>query len=156
MLIPWPWIYFANIVSGANPWPWSQHGSVRECLTRDWEAAGSSLTSATALCPWARHINPSLVLVQPRKTHPYITERLLMGRKESNQPTKPLTMCTYYSAESFNWYSRDLLTHSCTPESFHNLFITAANSPDKSPSSALPAKAKNCLASSWKIKSSRS
>ena len=29
--------------------------------------------------------NPSLVLVQPRKTHPYITECLLMGPKESNQ-----------------------------------------------------------------------
>ena len=29
--------------------------------------------------------NPSLVLVQPRKIHPYITERLLMGHKESNQ-----------------------------------------------------------------------
>ena len=28
---------------------------------------------------------PSLVLVQPRKTRPYITERLLMGCKESNQ-----------------------------------------------------------------------
>ena len=37
------------------------------------------------LCPWAKHIDPSLVLVQPRKTRPYITERLLMGRKESNQ-----------------------------------------------------------------------
>ena len=31
---------------------------------------------------------PSLVLVQPRKTRPYITERLLMGRKESNQANK--------------------------------------------------------------------
>ena len=29
--------------------------------------------------------NPSLELVQPRKTHPYITERLLMGRNKSNQ-----------------------------------------------------------------------
>ena len=28
---------------------------------------------------------PSLVLVQPRKTRPCTTERLLMGRKESNQ-----------------------------------------------------------------------
>ena len=28
---------------------------------------------------------PSLVLVQPRKTRPCLTERLLMGRKESNQ-----------------------------------------------------------------------
>ena len=27
----------------------------------------------------------SLVLVQPRKNRPFITERLLMGRKESNQ-----------------------------------------------------------------------
>ena len=35
--------------------------------------------------PWARHINPSLVLVQPRKTRPFITERLLMGRKDSDQ-----------------------------------------------------------------------
>ena len=33
----------------------------------------------------SKNTNPSLVLVQPRKTRPYITERLLMGRKESNQ-----------------------------------------------------------------------
>ena len=33
----------------------------------------------------SKNINPSLVLVQPRKTRSYITERLLMGRKESNQ-----------------------------------------------------------------------
>ena len=39
--------------------------------------------------PWARHIYPSLVLVQPRKTRPYLTERLLMRRKESNQTNKP-------------------------------------------------------------------
>ena len=49
------------------------------------KGAGSSLNSLTALCPSARHINPSLVLVQPRKTRPYITERLLMEHKESNQ-----------------------------------------------------------------------
>ena len=36
----------------------------------------------------SKNINPSLVLVQPRKTRPYITERLLMGRKESNQTNK--------------------------------------------------------------------
>ena len=35
--------------------------------------------------PRARHIYPSLVLVQPRETRPCLTERLLMGRKESNQ-----------------------------------------------------------------------
>ena len=52
--------------------------SVVECLSRDREAKASSLIGVTALCPSARHINSSLVLVQPRKTCPYITERLLM------------------------------------------------------------------------------
>ena len=33
----------------------------------------------------SKNINPSLVLVEPRKTCPFITERLLSGRKESNQ-----------------------------------------------------------------------
>ena len=50
-------------------------------------ATGSSFNSVTALCPWARHINPSLALVQPRTTRPHITDRLLMGRKESNKRT---------------------------------------------------------------------
>ena len=36
----------------------------------------------------SKNINPSLVLVHPRKTRPYITERLLMGREESNQTNK--------------------------------------------------------------------
>ena len=39
----------------------------------------------------SKNINPSLVLVQPRKTRPFITERLLMGRKESNQTFKKQT-----------------------------------------------------------------
>ena len=56
-----------------------------ECLTLDRRAAGSSLTGVTA-----RHIYPSLVLVLSRKNRPYITERLLMGRKESNQTNKIL------------------------------------------------------------------
>ena len=64
--------------------------------TLNWERSGRVLDSRPrgrrfephqhhCLSPRARHINPSLVLVQPRKTRPYITERLLMGRKESNQ-----------------------------------------------------------------------
>ena len=36
----------------------------------------------------SKNINHRLVLVQPRKTRPFITERLLMGRKESNQTNK--------------------------------------------------------------------
>ena len=40
--------------------------------------------------PLSMNINPSLVLVQHRKTRPFITERLLMGRKESNQTNKQI------------------------------------------------------------------
>ena len=36
----------------------------------------------------SKSINSTLVLVQPRKNRPFITERLLMGRKESNQAKK--------------------------------------------------------------------
>ena len=51
-----------------------------------------SLTSSDKnLLKNARHNNPSLVLVQPRKPSPYITERLLMGRKESNKTNKIVT-----------------------------------------------------------------
>ena len=53
--------------------------SFKECLIRDRRAAGSSLTGVTALCPWARHVNPCFVLVQPRMNHPNITEGVLTG-----------------------------------------------------------------------------
>ena len=36
----------------------------------------------------SKNINSSLVLVQPRKTCPFITERLLMGRKKSSKTNK--------------------------------------------------------------------
>ena len=61
-------------------------GSMVDCLTRDRRVPGSSLTGVTALWSLSKtHLSSSLVLVQPRKTRPYITERLLMGLKESNQ-----------------------------------------------------------------------
>ena len=47
----------------------------------------------------SKNINPSLVLVQPRKTCPFITERLLMGRKESNQ-TESLNMHGKFSSKA--------------------------------------------------------
>ena len=43
----------------------------------------------------SNNINPSLALVQPRKTRPFITERLLMGRKESNQTNKQTKIGQY-------------------------------------------------------------
>ena len=54
----------------------------RELSGRVLDSRPRGRTRVTALCPGARHINPSLVLVQPRKTHPFIAERLLMGHKE--------------------------------------------------------------------------
>ena len=58
---------------------WERSGSVIEYLTQDLGASDSSLIGITALCPWARHINSSLVLVQSSKTCPDITETLLTG-----------------------------------------------------------------------------
>ena len=40
----------------------------------------------------SKNINPSLGLVQHRKTRPFITKRLLMRRKESNQTNKTLVI----------------------------------------------------------------
>ena len=71
------WIIF-------HTYTWEHSGSVVECLTRDWEVAGSTSPASLPYGPWARYIYPSLVLVQPRKTCPCLIERLLMGRKESN------------------------------------------------------------------------
>ena len=41
----------------------------------------------------ASHIHPSLVLVQPRTTCTCLTERFLMGCKESNQTNKQTIVC---------------------------------------------------------------
>ena len=67
-----------------GPWVWASPASLR--------------------CgPWARHIYPSLLLVQPRKTRPCLTERLLMGRKESNQTMKRVKL-THIKA-SFTFFN---------------------------------------------------
>ena len=55
------------------------NGSVVGCLTRDGGVAGSSLTRGALSCPWARHFILCLVLVQPRKTCPDMTEKMLIG-----------------------------------------------------------------------------
>ena len=53
----------------------------------DWRLRGRGLEPHRHHCVVSlnKNINPSLVLVQPRKTYPFITERLLMGCKESNE-----------------------------------------------------------------------
>ena len=48
----------------------------------------------------SKNINSSLVLVQPRRTRPFITERLLMGRKESNETNKQTNNMYFVTKES--------------------------------------------------------
>ena len=48
----------------------------------------------------SKNINPSLVLVQPRKTRPFITERLLMGHKESNQTNKQIILQEEFNSDT--------------------------------------------------------
>ena len=66
-----------------------RNGSVVECLIRDQKGSGFVPHRCHWIVSLSKNINPSLVLVQPRKTRPYITERLLMGGKESNQINFP-------------------------------------------------------------------
>ena len=56
----------------------------------DWRPKGCGFQPHGHHCgvSFSKNINPSLVLVQPRNTCPFITERLLMGRKKSNQTTQ--------------------------------------------------------------------
>ena len=64
-------------------------GAQRKSAWLETEGPPVRASPASLRCgPWARHIYPSLVLVQPRKPRPCLTERLLMGCKESNQTNK--------------------------------------------------------------------
>ena len=52
-----PWKFFFKLfLKKVRAWG----SAVVECLTRDRTSAGSSLISVTTLCPWARHINPTV------------------------------------------------------------------------------------------------
>ena len=62
-------------------------GLVVEYLTRD-RGRGFEPQRRHCVVSLSKTYNPSLVLVQSRKTRPYITERLLMGRQELNQINK--------------------------------------------------------------------
>ena len=78
--------YFSSLCEPCRYLPFREcSGSVVECLTQDRRAVGSSLTRRHCVVSLRKNINRSLVLVQPRKTCPFITERLLMGLKESNK-----------------------------------------------------------------------
>ena len=57
-------------------------------LTPDQGVAGMSLTGGTVLCPLARHTNPCLVLVQPKKTCPNMTKIVDWDLKNQIKQTK--------------------------------------------------------------------
>ena len=63
-------------------------GSVVEYMTRETGGRGFEPQRRHCVVSLSKTYNPSLVLVQSRKTRPYITERLLMGRQELNQINK--------------------------------------------------------------------
>ena len=65
--------------------PWELSGRVHDLRPR---SRGFEPHRRHSVVPLSKNFHPSLVLVQPRKTRPFITERLLMGRKESNQTNK--------------------------------------------------------------------
>ena len=84
-LEPWKIIVFLKKHHRTPSW---LNGSVVECLTRDIGATGSSLTGITLFWSLSKTHLSWLSTGQPRKTRPYITERLLMGRKESNKENR--------------------------------------------------------------------
>ena len=72
-----PWV--------SNPWPFGLESNTLPM---------SHCAPVCCVVILEQDIYPSLVLVQPRKTRPCSTERLLMGRKESNQTVnKQNSMC---------------------------------------------------------------
>ena len=77
-----------KILNMYNVNTWERSDSVVECLTRD-QMLEPHLCHRILLL--SKNINPSLVLVQHRKARPYITERLLTRRKESNQQCEYIT-----------------------------------------------------------------
>ena len=63
----------------------------------------------------SKNINPSLVLVPLRKTHPFITERLLMVRKESNKTKTKQT--------NFHFYHEKFTNKNCKYIFFYHNFV---------------------------------
>ena len=68
----------------------------------DWRLRGSGFEPHQShfVASLSKNINPSLVLVQPRKTRPFITERLLTGCKESNIK-KIQAINSYFASDNF-------------------------------------------------------
>ena len=88
------------------------------------------------------YIYPSLVLVQPRKTRPCLTERFLMGRKESNQTSMPFQINQFFLKNSFRNTIR--VSNSMDPDQGPNLDINCLQRLSKDNSKALGKDALSC------------
>ena len=79
------YVYLCNVKSDTGGTQWLS-GRVL-----DWRLKGRRFKPHRRHCIvylMSKNINSILVLVQPRKTRPFISERLLMGRKELDQTNK--------------------------------------------------------------------
>ena len=76
---------FSNNPENFHPCSWGAQWLSGRVLDSRLRGRGFEPHRRHCVVSLSKNINPSSVLVQPRKTHPFITERLLMGRKESNQ-----------------------------------------------------------------------
>ena len=74
---------------------WERSGSVVRALHSRPRGCWFEPHRLHCIVSLGKNINPSLVLVQSRKTRPFIIERLLLGRKESKQTNIPpdILMC---------------------------------------------------------------
>ena len=73
-------------------------------------------------------MNPSLVLVQPRNTFQYISERLLMGRKESNQAKSgSISNCVYALSRCLENAQTIEQLQFCTGSMFCTFFMAESN-----------------------------
>ena len=95
---------------------------------RDW---GLEPHPCHCLVSLSKNIDPSLILVKPRKTNPFITERLLMGRKESNQTNKTNWWCPanfYWNisnriwASEASWAYAQIKSYTCIGFPFHYVY----------------------------------
>ena len=86
----------------------------------------------------SKSINPSLVLVQPWKTHIFITERFLMACKESDQTNKIMTLLNQtgfststkindLSVSTVSFYFNLIIAITITNETFYKLFLVKKN-----------------------------
>ena len=107
-------MYFLKILvgiqNGSKLVLWERSGSVvAQCLSgRVLDLRVRASPGSLCCGPWARHIYPSLVPLywfNPGRTIPWLTERLLMGRKELNQ--------TITSAAIVHWFNDVMEINTC-------------------------------------------